>query len=99
VSPVMCVTSAYPTVRSDVRTISGGGGVALSVAYDGTTTWSAPHHSGDINGPGRSWDLSGNVNIQPGHQTGWQLVQFTLTPNGNNTDYQILNFEVDPRCR
>jgi len=99
VSPVMCVTSDYPEARADVRSLLGGGGVALSVSYDGTTTWGNPQHTGDLNGPGNAWGLSGQANIQPGNRTGWQLVQFTLQSNGNNNEYQITNFEVDPHCR
>jgi hypothetical protein len=99
VSPVMCVTSDYPEARALVRSLLGGGGVAMYVAYDGTTTWNNPQHSGDLNGPGNGWGLSGQANIQPGNQPGWQLVQFTLEPNGSNNEFQLLSFEVDPRCR
>lgn len=99
VSPVMCVTSDYPEARALVRSLSGGGGVALNVSYDGTTTWGDPHHSGELNGPGRGWGLSGKASIQPANRGGWQLVQFTLEPNGNDDEYQIFDFEVDPRCR
>lgn len=42
ISPVMCVTSDYPEARADVRALSGGGGVAMSVAYQGTTTVEPP---------------------------------------------------------
>jgi hypothetical protein len=99
ISPVMCVTSEYPHARAEVRSVLGGGGVRLYVAYNGTTTWNAPRHSGDLNGPGRGWGLSGRAGIQPGHDSGWQLVQFTLVPSSDKGEYQILNFEVDPRCR
>jgi hypothetical protein len=99
VSPVMCVTSDYPEARALVHSLKGGGGVALNVAYDGTTTWGHPHHTGDFNGPGHGWGLSGKTHIQPGNRAGWQLVQFTLLPNGSDDEYQVVDFEVDPRCR
>jgi hypothetical protein len=99
VSPVMCVTADYPEARAQVHDLAGGGGVAMSVAYDGTTTWNNPRHSGDLNGPGNGWGLSGMASIQPDNRAGWQLVQFTLQPNGNNNEFQVFNFEVDPRCR
>jgi hypothetical protein len=99
VSPVMCVTSDYPEARALVHSLTGGGGVGLYVSYDGTTTWGNPQHTGDLNGPSNAWGLSGKTNIQPGNRTGWQLVQFTLLPNGDNNEYQISNFEVDPHMR
>jgi hypothetical protein len=99
VSPVMCVTSDYPEARALVHSLKGGGGVALNVAYDGTTTWGHPHHTGDLNGPGHGWGVSGKTGIQPGNRIGWQLVQFTLVPNGGDNEYQVVDFQVDPRCR
>lgn len=99
ISPVMCVTSDYPEARAVVRALAGGGGVAMSVAYQGTTTWSHPEHSADLNGPGNRWGLSGRANIRPGHRSGWQLVQFTLQPKGDHNEFQVHDFEVDPRCR
>jgi hypothetical protein len=99
ISPVMCLTSDYPKARAVVRSIVGGGGVGMYVSYDGTNTWHNPHHTGDLNGRANGWGLSGRADVQPGNQSGWQLVQFTLQPNGNNNEFQILNFDVDPRCR
>jgi hypothetical protein len=64
------VTADYPEARARVRDLTGGGGVAMSVAYDGTTTWNHPRLSGDLNGGGSGWGLSGMANIQPGTRAG-----------------------------
>jgi hypothetical protein len=95
----MCVTSDYPEARAVVRALAGGGGVAMYVSYQGTTTWGHPQHSADLNGPGNRWGLSGRADIHPGHRAGWQLVQFTLEPHGDRNEFQVHDFEVDPRCR
>jgi hypothetical protein len=97
VSPVMCVTSAYPSARAVMRTVSGDGNIGMYVAYQGTTSWNNPQHSGDLGGTNTAWGASGSGNIQPGKYSGWQLVQITLTGNGTGKVVQVFDFEIDPR--
>ena len=100
VSPVMCVTSDYPTARAVMRNVSASNGsVGLYVAYNGTKSWNNAQHSADLSVANGDWGLSGNANIQPGKQAGWQLVQITLIGNGTGKHVQLLNFEIDPRMR
>jgi hypothetical protein len=100
VSPVMCVTSAYPTARTLVRNVTGGDGVHFRVAYEGTKTWAQPQETGQFHGNGHAaWTLSGNVNVHPANNvTGWQPVQFTLVAGGHDSEFQVYNFYVDPHC-
>ncbi len=99
VSPVMCVTSAYPTARTMVRNVTGGDGVHFKVAYEGTHTWVQPQETGQVHGNQSKWTLSGNVNVHPANNvTGWQPVQFTLTAGGKGSDFQVYDFYVDPHC-
>jgi len=99
VSPVMCVTSAYPTARTMVRNVAGGDGVHFKVAYAGTQTWAQPQETGQVHGRATGWTLSDNVNVHPANNvTGWQPVRFTLVAGGKTSDFEVYNFYVDPRC-
>jgi hypothetical protein len=99
VSPVMCVTSAYPTARTMVRNVTGGDGVHFRVAYEGTNTWAKPQETGQVHGNQSKWTLSDNVNVHPANNvTGWQPVRFTLAAGGNDSQFQVYDFYVDPHC-
>lgn len=95
VSPVMCVNADYAQAKAEVRNLAGGGGVGVYVACEGTNTWANPQHSGDLHGVGAGWGLSDQVNLQPGKQSGWQLVQFTLEPNGDKNEFQVYDLAVE----
>ena len=47
VSPLICVTTAYPTARVMVRNLTGGDPVGFSVGYAGTPTFTHPRGGGD----------------------------------------------------
>jgi hypothetical protein len=98
VSPVMCVTSAYPTARTMVRNATGGDGVHFQVSYEGTRTWTQPQETGQVHGNQTNWTLSGNINVHPADNvTGWQPVRFTLVGGGKSSNFQVYDFYVDPR--
>jgi hypothetical protein len=99
VSPAICVNNSYPTARTQVRDVVGSQGVFFYVSYAGTSTWSTPKNTGQFHGSGTSWTLSGNINLQPNNTPGWQIVRFTYVPGGTQSDFQLYNFLVDPRCR
>ena len=99
VSPPMCVSSDYPTARTMVRDVAGSEGVHISVAYAGTKTAAQPQDVGQVHGTQSAWTASNPFNVHPGNLPGWQLVQFTLTPGGKSSDFQIYNFWVDPRMK
>jgi hypothetical protein len=99
VSPVICVTSAYPKARMLVRNVSGGDSVNFGVGYAGTKSWEAPRNGGSVKGRDSEWTLSAPVNMSPQHTEGWQLVQITLTAKGNKSDLQIDNLYIDPYRR
>jgi hypothetical protein len=99
VSPIMCVDLGYQTIRTMVRNVVGAEGVFFSVAYEGTNTWGQPRNTGQVHGQQTGWTLSDPVNVQPSNTPGWQRVQFTFTPGGQRSDFQIYNFYVDPRMR
>jgi hypothetical protein len=97
VSPEICVTSSYPRARTMVRDVKGSEGVFFYVSYEGTNTWNVPRNTGQVHGQATNWSLSDPVNIQPSNMPGWQPVRFTLVPGGKTSDFQIYDFEVDPR--
>jgi hypothetical protein len=80
-----------------VRDVVGGEGVQFYVSYAGTKSWNHPRGSGQVHGRPSSWSLSTPVNIRPSKHLGWQLVRFTFVPGGQQSDFQIYDFYVDPR--
>jgi hypothetical protein len=97
VSPPMCVAADYPTARTMVRDVAGAQGVHIYVAYAGTKTASQAQDVGQVHGQQSSWTLSNAFNIHPGNLPGWQLMRFTLVPDGKSSDFQVYDFYVDPR--
>jgi hypothetical protein len=97
VSPPMCVAADYPTARTMVRDVAGAQGVHIYVAYAGTKTASQAQDVGQVHGQQSSWTLSNTFNIHPGNLPGWQLMRFTLVPDGKSSDFQVYDFYVDPR--
>ncbi len=97
VSPILCVTSDYPTARTMVYGTTKKG-ITFSVAYAGTSSWGNAMQTGMIQASGTGWSLSDPFSLQPGTLPGWQLVQFTITGD-KKYDTQISNLYVDPRMR
>jgi hypothetical protein len=97
VSPVICVTSAYPTARADVRNVKGAEGVFFYVEYEGTNTWGKPKNTGQIHGNNSGWTLVTPVNMQPENTVGLQPMRITLVPGGTTSEFQVYNVYVDPR--
>jgi hypothetical protein len=97
VSPVICVTSEYPTARGIVRNVKGSEGVYFDVEYEGTKTWNHPKNTGQIHGTNTEWTLVTPVNLQPEKVSGWQPMRITLIPGGTTSDFQVYNLYVDPR--
>jgi hypothetical protein len=99
VSPVMCITSAYPTARLWVRNLVGSEGVFFYVAYNVNGVWTSPRNTGQFHGDHAAWTLSNPMNVQPGNTAGWQQVRFTFIAGGNKSRFQVNDFWVDPRMR
>jgi hypothetical protein len=98
VSPVICVTSEYPTARGIVRNVNGSEGVFFYVEYEGTNTWGKPKNTGQIHGEHAAWTLVTPVNLQPENTAGLQPMRITLVPGGNRSDFEVYNLYFDPRC-
>jgi hypothetical protein len=98
-SPMMCVTSAYPRARAEVRDVVGSEGVFFYVSYEGTNTWATPKNTGQMHGNQTAWTLANPVNVQPAGGTGWQPVRFTFVAGGKTSDFQLYDFYIDPHCR
>ena len=97
ISPVMCVTNAYPTARAMV---SGDMGVQFAVSYEGTDTWTHPKNTGQLHGKKTGWQLSDHLNLQPANSSAWQLVRFMFTPPTKGPSVtSIYNFYVDPYAK
>jgi hypothetical protein len=99
VSPLMCVTTAYPTARARVRNVTGGDAIGFEVGYAGTQSFTHPRGGGDIHGHDSAWTLSDPVHMQPENVEGWQLVQITLFAKGDHSDLQLYDLNIDPYRR
>jgi len=99
VSPIICVTSEYPTARALVRNVKGAEGVFFYVEYEATNTWNKAKNTGQIHGNNSEWTLVTPVNLQPEHTAGWQPMRITLVPGGQTSEFQVYNLYVDPRMR
>jgi hypothetical protein len=96
VSPPMCVQSNYPNARTMIQDVTGSQAVELSVQYAGSTS---ANGTGQFSGTGSGWSASNPVKTNPGSQSGWQLVVFTLWRTGKTGEDQVYNFYVDPRMK
>ena len=101
VSPPMCVAANYPTARTMVQNVGkGGGAVTVYVTYAGTDSWSKAENGGNATPKGKAWGLSDNIQLKPKNTPGWQIARFALVPNGgDNSEYQVYNFYVDPYAK
>ncbi len=97
-SPAMCVDSGFKTARTMLRNVTGKGGLRVTVSYEGTKSAVKPQNAGHIQGDKTAWTTSNKFSVKPSSQPGWQLVQFTFTPD-KSSEYQIYNFYVDPRMK
>jgi hypothetical protein len=98
-SPVLCITSDYPTSRLSVRNLAGSEGVFFYVSYWQNGAWTAPKNTGQFHGSGKAWTLSNPMNVQPSGVAGWQQVRFTFVAGGTTSRFQADDFWVDPRAR
>ena len=100
ISPVMCVDSTYPTAKTMIRDVSGGGGVAVFVTYADGSSWGKARSGGNAHGHDQEWGLSDRISLMPSHDPGWQLVRFALVPpNDDQAEFQLYDFGVDPRMK
>jgi|SRR5947209_7639626 len=95
-SPPMCVTSAYPTARAMVRSVTGKGKLAFSVGYQGRRSWATPRVAARLLGSAASWSPSALAPMFSSYARGWQVVEIVLAPGSRNA-YQVYNVYVDPR--
>ncbi len=97
-SPVLCITSDYPTARLNVRNVAGAEGIFFYVSYYKAGAWTTPKNTGQFHGDGKGgWSLSNPMNVQPAGTPGWQQVRFTFVAGGSSSRFQADNFWVDPR--
>jgi hypothetical protein len=99
VSPTICVSSDYPTARTFVRNVAGAEGIQFYVSYAGTNTWTNPKNTGQFHGQQTNWSLSDPINLQPPNASGWQMVRFGFVAGGKTSDFQLYDFNVDPRMK
>lgn len=99
ISPVICITSAYPRGRMMVRNAVGGDGVEFYVSYVNTPSWKHPQKTAKVHGKGTESTLSTPVNLKPANIEDGQLVRFIFVARGHDSDFQIYDFYVDPFCR
>jgi hypothetical protein len=98
VSPIVCVTSEYPSARLMEHNISGNAGVELYVSYWGGNTWSA-RYGGQARVTGQSWKLSEPLAMSPSKKGSWQLAHVELVGAGNAGRSELYDLYVDPYSR
>lgn len=99
VSPLMCINSTYPSARAMIQKVTGAGGVSFAISYPDLPGQSAFADAGEVQGQGGGWSLSNPVAITSGALIGWQPVQFEFSVSGQQNEYQLYNFAVDPYSR
>jgi hypothetical protein len=99
VSPYVCVTTAYPTARALVRDVRGSEGIQFTVSYKGSVSGLLPADTAQIRGGQGSWILSSPLSVQPGINSGWQIVRFGFQASGIASEFQLYDFFVDPRMK
>ena len=98
-SPILCITSDFPTARLWVRNVAGSEGVFFHISYLKSGVWTSPKNTGQFHGSKSAWTLSNPMNIQPSSTPGWQQVRFTFLAGGTKSRFQVNDFWVDPRMR
>jgi hypothetical protein len=104
VSPAVCVTLQYPTARTWVRGIQGGGGVTVGVFYPGTGVAAAvgqPVGKLGATSDGE-WTLSNPFQVKPeltGKTEGVREVRFVYANQTGASEFQLSGLYVDPRMR
>lgn len=99
VSPPMCLAFNYPSARAMVRTLAGTDSLDVLVAYLNGSSYQIVNGgtaNGNGNGNGNAWGLSGQINLQPSSNPGWQIARFVLYADGSSSEFQLYNFYVDP---
>jgi hypothetical protein len=97
-SPTLCVQSNYPTARAVVRSVLGGGGVGISVGYEGQSSWLKPQSAGAFKGKADDWTVAPSMNIKPyGGYEGWQPMHIVLEGQAKGLDYHVSQLWIDPR--
>jgi hypothetical protein len=99
VSPVLCVTSDYPTARAWVRNVTGGGGVDFAVSYLVNGEWTKPKNTGQFHGEKQGWTPSTPMNLQPRAGLGFQQVRISFLAGGKGSRFQVNDFWVDPHMK
>jgi hypothetical protein len=97
ISPPMCVTDRFPTVRAMVDGPRGQG-VLAAVLYSYHGLWGNPLAAGGLTASG-SWAPSAALNIHPGPAVGWQWARFVFIGTSLTGPIRLYNFYVDPRMK
>jgi hypothetical protein len=99
VTPEICVQRDFKSARAMIRNVAGSGGVRISVSYAGTKWETRAKDSGRFHGHKTHWTVSRRLNVKPSHRPGWQLAKFTFKAEGQDSEFQIYDFWVDPRMK
>ena len=103
-SPVMCITTDYPTARVWVRNAADDEDLRFNVQYwdKEKLEWTKPKESGKFKADkAGGWNLSKELDVKPDKDDpGWQQVRFTLHVNGSaeKNRVQVDNLWIDPRA-
>jgi hypothetical protein len=100
VSPPVCVTLQYPTARSWVQSVQGGGGVTVGVYYAGAK--STGKSVSQLSSKPGDWLLSSPFDVRPeltGKAEGIREVRFVYANTTKDSDFHVWGLFVDPRMR
>ncbi len=99
ISPAMCVTNAYPTARTMVRSVKNASIVDMYVTYMSVSPSLVSVGALAPASSSTTWAPSSIMSIDPSSASGWQLAWFTFNGSGGGSDSQLYNLYIDPRMK
>ncbi len=94
-SPVTCVSSAYPTIRSMLSDVSGSAGVTVQMQLYVNGSWKAPTTMGAMRATSSAWAVTNTLQIHSASITGTTPARFLLL--AGKGEYRVYNLYADPR--
>jgi hypothetical protein len=103
-SPAICVSSAYPLVRSMIADLAGRQGIEVLIQFRHGGRWGRARNMGTAKGPRRgAWGVTRSLRIHTASFKGAALARFVLVAPRHGQpaaqDYRVYNFYVDPKIK
>ena len=97
VSPPMCVTSSYSSLRTMLRNVTGSASLNIAVAFTSNNRTATSTDSIALSGT--AWNVSPVMAIGPLSGNAAQQAVFSMSVGGKASEEQVYDLYVDPRMR